>query len=170
MKHLLKAVALAMVLASGSSVASAKVSCPELNTHQKKILTSTWHYGEKHIGQGWGKHFSAIAYQESKLGKDIHGHGSYGLFQMQPRTALWINDDKITGKSIRATKSRLLNDTSYSITTAGKYVNYWKEKSKYGHPHNVFAHYNGGVKISRNANKYADSVMKHSHELNKCFG
>lgn len=155
MKRLLSCAIMAATLAFAS--ASFASECPEFTTQQVSILNATWRAGEEKIGHGWGSKLSAVALQESELGKKRHGHGSYGTFQMTPRTATELAGRKVTKQELLA----------YSMPHAIDYLTFWKEK---GYSDiKVFASYNGGYKRSRQATKYAHSVQKKAVLLNQCY-
>lgn len=159
--------ALALTLALSPLAAYSQVECPELNSAQVKVLEKTWHYGEKNLGKGWGVKMSALAYQESKLGKDKHGAGSYGTFQMQPATVTDMNDLKPTGRLLKGIKTRLLNEFEYSANESAKYLTFWKDKG-YSDAR-IFSHYNGGYKVGAKQQHYSRSVQKNIKLLSQCY-
>lgn len=162
MKRLISC-AVAATLAFTSLAASAKVDCPELSASQVKVLNKTWKYGEERIGKGWGAKMSALAYQESKLGKDTHGRGSYGVFQMQPATVAYMNNHKNT----HGIKVRLQNEFEYSAQEAHKYLAYWKAKGY--SDSTMYMRYNGGYSNSHRSKRYSASVQRHVQNFNQCF-
>lgn len=162
MKRLLSC-AVAAVVALSPLAAISKVECPDLSNAQVKVLEKTWHYGEKTLGKGWGVKMSALAYQESKLGKDVHGRGSYGTFQMQPATVADMNNRKST----KGIKTRLINEFEYSANESAKYLDYWRDKG-YSDAR-IFAHYNGGYKVGAKQQRYSRSVQKNVKLLSQCY-
>lgn len=159
--------ALALTLALSPLAAISKVECPELNSAQVRTLNKTWRYGEEKMGAGWGVKLSALAYQETKLGKDTKGRGSYGVFQLRPSTVADMNDIKMTGHNLKGIKVRLTNEFQYSAIQAHKYLEFWKDK---GYPDSkVYSSYNGGYKRNAAARQYSRSVQKHVVTFNQCY-
>lgn len=151
---------LALTLATSPLAASAKVECPDLSSSQLKTLQKTWRYGEKKMGAGWGVKLAALAYQESELGLKKHGRGSYGTFQLKPRTA-----SELAGKKV--TRKQLIQNHALSAELATDYLTFWKEKGL--SDSKVFSHYNAGYKTNVKSRKYAKSVHKNVKILQQCY-
>lgn len=151
---------IALILAFTSLAASATVECPELNSAQMQTLQKTWAYGEKKMGKGWGIKLSAVALQESELGLKKYGRGSYGTFQLKPRTA-----SELAGKKV--TKKQLIQSHALSVELATDYLTFWKEKGL--SDSKVFSHYNAGYKTNAKSRKYAKSVHKNVKILQQCY-
>ncbi len=151
---------LALTLATSPLAASAKVECPDLSSSQLKTLQKTWRYGEKKMGAGWGVKLAALAYQESELGLKKHGRGSYGTFQLKPRTA-----SELAGKKV--TRKQLIQNHALSAELATDYLTFWKEKGY--SDQKVFARYNAGYKVNASSKKYAKSVQKKIKLFEQCY-
>lgn len=146
-----------------TSFAVYSTECPNLSISQRVVLAKSWKYGEETLGKGWGAKMGAVAYQESKLGLDIHGKGSYGVFQLQPSTVAFMNNRKSTA----GIKKRLNNEFQYSATQAAKYLDYWRGK---GYPdHVVYRRYNGGYSDSSQSKYYSRQVKRHTKMFNQCY-
>lgn len=156
------AVLLALAISS-PVVSSAPVECPALTVSQKVVLMKTWRYGEEKWGKGKGAKLSAVALQESHLGVNIHGNGSYGIFQLKPTTVAFMEGRKDT----KGIKRRLNNDFQYSATQAHNYLAYWEEKGYSGS--RVYQRYNGGYSDSKKSRHYAKQVQKKTKLLNQCY-
>ncbi|XAO54300.1 lysin [Yersinia phage vB_YenM_P778] len=159
----MKRLMVGILLAVSSSTASAAVTCPDLSTNQKVVLQKSWKYGEEKVGKGWGVKLASVAYQESKLGKDIHGQGSYGVYQLKPSTAAYMNGQKTT----KGVRKRLTNEFQYSAISAAKYLTYWKDKGY--SDYNMYRAYNGGYVKNKATKVYAASVQKHVHTFKQCY-
>lgn len=159
MKRLAMSVLL-LTLATSPFAASAKVECPDLNSAQMQTLQKTWAYGEKKMGKGWGIKLSALALQESELGLKKHGRGSYGTFQLKPRTA-----SELAGKKV--TRKQLIHNHALSVELATDYLTFWKEKGYTDRK--VFASYNGGYNRGTKQYKYARSIQKNVKILSQCY-
>lgn len=153
-----------LALAISSPVAySASVECPTLNVSQKVVLMKTWRYGEEKWGKGKGAKLSAIALQESELGLKIKGQGSYGVFQMKPTTAAFMEGRRDT----KGVKKRLMNDFQYSAKQAHNYLAYWSDKGY--SDSQVYQRYNGGYSGSKRSKHYAKQVKQKTKLLNQCY-
>lgn len=159
--------AFVLTLALSPLAAYSKVECPELSSAQVRVMKKTWRYGEENVGEGWGAKMTAIAYQETKLGKDTRGSGSYGVFQLQPTTVADMNNLKINHRNLKGIKVRLNNEFQYSAVQAHKYLAFWKEKG-YSDA-KMYRSYNGGYKNTAQAQKYSKDVQKHVNTFNQCF-
>lgn len=142
---------------------AAQVECPTLNVSQKVVLMKTWRYGEEKWGKGQGAKLSAVALQESELGLKTKGKGSYGVFQMKPATAAFM-EGKTDTKGVR---KRLMNDFQYSATQAHQYLAYWSEKGYTDAQ--VYQRYNGGYSGSKKSKHYARQVKQKTKLLNQCY-
>lgn len=142
---------------------AAQVECPTLNVSQKVVLMKTWRYGEEKWGKGQGAKLSAVALQESELGLKTKGKGSYGVFQMKPATAAFM-EGKTDTKGVR---KRLMNDFQYSATQAHQYLAYWSDKGYTDAQ--VYQRYNGGYSGSKKSKHYARQVKQKTKLLNQCY-
>ncbi len=160
----LRAVTLALALSPlGAYSASNNVECPTLNVSQKAVLMKTWRYGEEKWGKGQGAKLSAVALQESELGLKIKGQGSYGIFQMKPTTAAYMEGRKDT----KGVRKRLMNDFQYSAKQAHNYLAYWSDKGY--SDSQMYQRYNGGYSGSNKSKHYAKQVKQKTKLLNSCY-
>lgn len=159
----LLAFTLALAISSPVAYSAQQVECPTLTISQKTTLMKTWRYGEEKWGKGQGAKLSAVALQESELGLKIKGQGSYGIFQMKPTTAAFMEGRKDT----KGVKHRLMTDFQYSAKQAHSYLAYWSEKG-YSDVE-MYQRYNGGYSSSRQAKIYARQVKKKTKLLNQCY-
>lgn len=156
--------AFALALAISSPVAySASVECPTLTISQKVVLMKTWRYGEEKWGKGQGVKLSAVALQESELGLNINGKGSYGIFQLRPKTVAFMEGRRDT----KGIKHKLNTDFQYSATQAHAYLAYWSEQGYTDAK--MYQRYNGGYSGSARSKRYAREVKQKTKLLNQCY-